>query len=296
MKIKSPLIIGEALFDHFPNGQKILGGAPFNVAWNLRGFGLSPCMMTAVGNDDEGKEILDQMSKWGMTHQGVQIHDSKPTGQVKVILDGSQPSYEIVEDQAYDDLQAPDFEVSQENFSILYLGSLAYRDENSRKTIHEILQKTDLPRFVDVNIREPWFEKGWLNQLLKKAQWVKMNEDELSQISGVNCQDLNQIEVAVEKTREHCGGDNYLITAGSKGVYAITQDGESIHVPAPEPKSMKDTVGAGDAFASATVFGILSGWELKKTLDQAVKFAAEVCGLQGATSLKKSFYNSMSSK
>ena len=97
-------VIGEVLFDHFADGRRILGGAPFNVAWNLQGLGQRPALISAVGRDAEGESILQQMSDWGMDRSLVAKHASLPTGSVQVTLHDNEPSYDIVTDVAYDDL------------------------------------------------------------------------------------------------------------------------------------------------------------------------------------------------
>ena len=80
-----PLIFGEVLFDHFPDGTAVLGGAPFNVAWHLHAFGLRPLMISRIGNDELGGRVQEAMQKWGMDCSGMQIrHCTHPTGTVQV--------------------------------------------------------------------------------------------------------------------------------------------------------------------------------------------------------------------
>ncbi len=99
-----PLIFGEVLFDVMPDGTRVLGGAPFNVAWHLEAFGLRPLMITRVGVDESGDEVLTAMASWGMDTSGVQRDDTYPTGRVEVDLDDGEPTFHILPDQAYDHL------------------------------------------------------------------------------------------------------------------------------------------------------------------------------------------------
>src|SRR5574343_1279323 len=100
--IQSPLIFGEVLFDHFPDGSRVLGGAPFNVAWHLQAFGLAPCFISRVGHDAEGQEIADLMAGWGMRRDWLQSDAHHATGSVQVSIDDGEPAYEIVKDSAYE--------------------------------------------------------------------------------------------------------------------------------------------------------------------------------------------------
>jgi fructokinase len=182
-----PLVFGETLFDHFPDGSRVLGGAPFNVAWHLRGFKGDPLMVTAVGKDREGQEILAHMGRWGMDTSGVQIHPSRPTGRVTAHLDGDQPRYDIEPRQAYDAVrieQLPDPEALSE-VSLLYHGTLAVREEMSSRALAYLNKTLDVPTFIDVNLRDPWWSVETTPDLLKDVAWVKASREEVEVLSGV---------------------------------------------------------------------------------------------------------------
>lgn len=283
--------MGEVLFDVFPDGQSVLGGAPFNVAWNLQGFGLQPEFVSAVGDDDAGDRIRKRMQAWGMSTRGLQVN-SHATGEVKVQLNNGQPTFDIVAERAYDFLQRPDFLVSAERFAIFYYGTLAFRNEISRKAIQDMIARSDVPRFVDINIRQPWFDRKWLYELLGDAAWVKLSDDELSKLTGDACDNREQIVRAATNMRAEFGGRNYLVTCGSEGAYAIA-DGEVLFADAPQPKSIRDTVGAGDAFAAATIYGLLQNWNLHDTIKNATRFASRICEISGATCDDGALYQSV---
>jgi len=99
----TPVIFGEVLFDYFlDDGNMVLGGAPFNVAWNLQAMGLAPHLVSRVGDDALGGRIFRAMETWGMDLSGVQGDDSFPTGEVRVSVKDGEPRFEITADRAYD--------------------------------------------------------------------------------------------------------------------------------------------------------------------------------------------------
>ena len=121
-----PVVFGEVLFDTFPDGAAVLGGAPFNVAWHLQGFGLDPLFISRIGDDEPGTRVLDTMRAWGMDIRGLQVDDDHPTGKVQVSLDHGQPSFSILADQAYDfiELEAAVGAATRAAPALLYHGSL----------------------------------------------------------------------------------------------------------------------------------------------------------------------------
>ncbi len=287
-----PLVIGEVLFDRFDDGRSVLGGAPFNVAWNLLGLGLQPTFVSAVGDDADGKRIRDRMAAWNMDLRGLQTAAGNATGTVQVTLAREQPSYEIVYPCAYDCIGLPPFADSLDQFSMLYHGSLAWRGERSRATLAHLLTDLSLPRFVDINIREPWFDRAWLPTLLSGAEYVKLNDEELGALTGLPCSTADEIFVAAARLRDEFGAAIYFVTCGSQGAYAVS--GAAItFAAAPQPASMLDTVGAGDAFAAATIEGLLGELPYQQVLNRAVTFAARICGIRGATTTEASVYHSL---
>ena len=290
--LKRPLIFGEVLFDHFPNGEKILGGAPFNVAWNLRGMGANPRIISAVGDDAEGKEILKRMASWNLSNEAVEISSKHPTGKVSISDPAGEPTYEIAPGQAWDYLICPGEGMEMKEFGIFYHGSLAFRGEKTRQTINKLRSNTKLPVFLDLNIRQPWFDAAWLPALLDGVCWLKLNRDELEQVSGLPVDKDSQLEKQSQRTMDAYGIKNLLITDGAIGAHYFGADAAHVFCEAPKVKDFVDSVGAGDAFASVCIMGVLKGWSPKLMLEKAVEFAAEVCCRQGATSEKNRDYES----
>lgn len=285
-----PLIVGEVLIDQFPDGRGILGGAPFNVAWNLRGFGMAPTMVTSVGDDETGAKIRRRMDEWGMSTAGLQTSDRLPTGLVEVTVDNGEPTYNLLADRAYDDIHYPDALLADGGFGMLYVGSLAYRAEPSRTTIRRLMAESGLAKFVDINIRRPWFTLDMAGELLQDATWTKLNNHELAELSGVACDTPQQAPAAVEELRKRFHGKNFFVTCGAEGACAVDDQGEVAFAKSPPPEPMVDTVGAGDAFAAACIAGVIQRKPLGETMEAAVAFASKTCTLQGATTTDRDHY------
>ena len=281
-----PVIFGEVLFDHFPDESVVLGGAPFNVAWHLQALGVAPLFISRVGNDELGHRIRSAMQDWGMDTSGLQVDSAHPTGTVQIEIENGEPSYEIVPDQAYDFINADDLP-SKAHGSLLYHGSLALRNQASRDALEELRAKQDLPVFVDVNLRVPWWDKDIVRSLLEAARWAKLNDEELRQLSPVK----GPLESQAKALQEASSLSLLIVTRGKNGALARTADGRIHHVE-PEPGiSVIDAVGAGDAFTTVILLGLLSGWDLDRSLSRAQSFASAVVGIRGATPLGKGFYN-----
>ncbi len=279
----TPLIVGEVLFDCFPDGQQVLGGAPFNVAWHLQGFGQNPIFISRIGNDEAGERVSRQMEAWQMNLAGLQRDDGHPTGRVNIEMDDHGHRFEIVADQAYDHIDAaPLQELLQEQpATLLYCGTLALRSDTSRATISRLLDE-DLPRFVDINLREPWWEPDTIHFILNGARWAKLNDQELRELAADPLGDEASLRQAIEDFRAQYALSLAVVTAGEKGAYFCTPT-QMLFEPAPAPAKLVDTVGAGDAFTAVTLCGLLNDWPLHITLKRALAFASRICEERGAT-------------
>lgn len=289
MKTKPIAIFGEVLFDHFPDGKKILGGAPFNVAWHLQAFGLQPDFISRVGNDVQARQIELMMQSWGLTTANLQVDSKYPTGHVAVSLDNNEPSYAILDDQAYDFIAVEDLRVS-DAYAIVYHGSLALRHDLSKQTLSHLLKNHRGKVFVDVNLRAPWWHAEQLDEWLHHADWLKLNSDELRQLSP----EAEDITAAMRRMLTHYKLELMVVTLGSEGALALTESGELVSVHPPTPPLLIDTVGAGDAFSAVLLLGLYSGWSLSLTLERAQTFASALLGQPGATVQNIAFYRSFS--
>ena len=286
------MIFGEVLFDHFPDGSRILGGAPFNVAWHLRGFGANPLVLSAVGDDAEGREVLERMTSWDLMTHGVQTDREHGTGRVTAsVIDGDN-HFEIAADQAWDFIQeAPAHRpMDEEPAGLFYHGTLALRGARSWTTLRALRQRSNAPSFVDINLRAPWWTKDRLDWCLTTSQWVKLNDAELAELTSgptdtvESCRDA---AIALAQTHTIPG---IVVTRGSKGALSVL-GGERVFEAAPAKVSqLVDTVGAGDAFSSIMCLGILQEWDYQTTLDRAAAFAADLCAIRGATTTDFGLY------
>nr|WP_255721914.1 carbohydrate kinase [Ectothiorhodospira lacustris] len=276
------------MFDCFED-RSILGGAPFNVAWNLKGLGTDPRFVGAVGDDALGRQVLQTLTRWGMCREGLQVDPGHPTGQVRVTLKGGEPSYDILSGQAYDHIDtAQALAVAPAPAGVLYHGSLALRDPVSRQALEALRERLSAPVFMDVNLRAPWWDRDTVQGWMAHAHWVKLNQDELVALSPVP--DEPDPLVQARRTLERYGLSAVIVTRASEGAMVLTREGECHQRSAPPVAGLVDTVGAGDAFSAVTLTGILQGWDWETILARAADFAAKVCTLHGATTEDREFY------
>ncbi|WP_455210416.1 carbohydrate kinase family protein [Kaarinaea lacus] len=287
----SPLIFGEVLFDCFPDGSAVLGGAPFNVAWHLHGLGLAPLMITAIGDDEHGRLVIDKMGQWGMDTSAVQTSHTYPTGQVTVSFNDGEPSYDIVPDQAYDHVNYEPLKtvVQKRAHALLYHGTLVMRTEHTKQHIAALVNDCQLPVFVDVNLRAPWWQEQDVRDAINRAKWVKLNVDELALVTGKNIQDEPQLRDAAQALYDSHDMELLIVTLGAKGAVCLHKQGFVHGHPVPVD-NLVDTVGAGDSFSAVMIAGILQHWPIQQTLDKALAFASAVCQMRGATGMDRSLY------
>ncbi|MDJ0738755.1 MAG: carbohydrate kinase [Gammaproteobacteria bacterium] len=283
---ESPVcVFGEVLFDHFPDGTRVLGGAPFNVAWHLQAFGQSPRFVSRVGNDDDGAQIRRAMTGWGMDTSGLQTDDALPTGRVTVSLAGGEPSYDIVHPCAYDAIAPADVG----SWRLLYHGSLALRSPTSRAALGRLASAHTGQVFLDVNLRPPWWQRDAVRELLRTADWVKLNTDEMRELLGSDAAD----DAAIDDLLATYELQGVVLTHGERGAQAATADGQRSRIAPQNSDRVVDTVGAGDAFASVMILGLLRAWPLQETLERAQQFASRIVGQRGATVADPSFYRQL---
>ena len=278
-----PLLFGEVLFDCFPDGSRVLGGAPFNVAWHLAALGLAPHLVSRVGEDSAGAEVRTAMQDWGMDVSGLQRDPDHPTGRVAITLAQGQPSYDIVPDQAYDHIAPPP--ADPPDLALVYHGSLALRQPASRQALETIRGRASAPVFVDVNLRDPWWDGATVAGLLDGARWCKLNDHELATLAGPG----EPLDAARRLIARH-GLQQVFVTLGAAGAIAVGADGGFESVTPAHDTTVVDTVGAGDAFASVLIAGMIQGWPVPLTLQRAQQLASAVCGLRGALARDRAFY------
>lgn len=282
------LVFGEVLFDHFPDGSRVLGGAPFNVAWHLCGFGRDPLLVSAVGADEEGREALDRMQGWGLSTVGIAVHSEHPTGRVVVDVTGDEPTYDIPLGQAWDEIEPPSLGPGEPG--LFYHGTLALRNEVSRTAWSALLERVRAPAFVDLNLRHPWWDKELLSRVTATADWLKLSAGELAEMTGLDTSTQPACVAASHRILDEQPGAWIVVTRGDKGSLLIRENRTTVAVEAEEAVDVVDTVGAGDAFSAVVCNGILEGWDEQLTLERATSFALDICRIRGATSPDLSLY------
>lgn len=289
---KHPIIFGEVLFDQFPDGTEVLGGAPFNVAWHLQGFGVEPLFITAIGEDPAGDKVLAAMQSWGMNTAGVQRQRQHPTGKVRIELEQGQPTFTILDQQAYDFIDC-DEQLLQKNrdTALLYHGSLAARHSHSSTSLSRIADRVNAPLFIDINLRPPWWTHENITQLASRARWMKLNEHELAELHHCDSLPRTQWTARSREILEKFQLELVILTKGEDGASFISRDHQLDGKPVPVDK-LVDTVGAGDAFSAVTILGLLQKWSHEDTLARALAFASRICAQRGATAINPDLYKS----
>lgn len=273
-----PLVIGlgELLWDCFGEERRP-GGAPANVAFQANQLGCRGTVVTRVGQDDLGTELLDFLKQQGLSTEFVQIDKTSPTGTVTVeFTDANDPQYTIHEQVAWDQLEFNDQLASlMGSARAVCFGTLAQRKAASREAIHQCLAATgdDCLVVYDVNLRQRYYDRDWIEPSLKAARIVKLNRDEvdvLSELLELSADDLSEFAAQLQTAY---GVEAVCITRGSDGclIYAESQ---TYDIPG-SPVEVADAVGAGDAFTAALISRRLMGWPW----EQAALFANRVGGL-----------------
>ena len=275
--------MGEALWDVLPEGKKI-GGAPANFAYHVSQFGLPSCVVSAIGDDALGKEIIENFTSKGLDQLIAEV--PYPTGTVQVEIDQTGiPLYDIKENVAWDNIPYTEhLDALAKRTKAVCFGSLAQRNVVSRETINHFLDtmpKDDDSLIVfDVNLRQGFYNKEILCKSMQNCNILKINDEELITVSrmfgypGIDLQDKCWILLGKYNLKM------LILTCGINGSYVFTSGNVSFQ---PTPKvEVADTVGAGDSFTAAFIASILKGKSVTEAHTIAVKTSAFVCTQKGA--------------
>ena len=283
--------LGEALWDILPQGKQI-GGAPANFAYHVQQFGLPVRVVSAVGHDALGREILDIFRTRHIPALVPQL--DHPTGTVQVTLDDhGVPSYQIVPQVAWDYIPfTPELETLARHTRVVCFGSLAQRHPVSRQTIHRFIdampQSDEVLKVFDINLRQHFYTEEILRTSLLQSNVLKINDEELHTVSQL----FGYIETDAEAQARRLLNEYHLqmviLTCGENGSYVFTPH-ETLHQETPRV-AVVDTVGAGDSFTAAFVASLLRGKSLAEAHHTAVQVAAYVCTQPGAMPLLPSSF------
>lgn len=273
--------MGEALWDCLPEGRK-LGGAPANFAYHVGQFGWDTVVVSAIGNDPLGDEILDRLADVKLNHKIVRV--PFPTGTVQVTLSGDGiPAYEICENVAWDNIPWSDeLEELAKNTKAVCFGSLAQRSAVSRNTILRFLgtMAPNTERIYDINLRQSFYSLEVIEESLRRATILKLNDEEIEVVKALLQLTGEPEEVCRELINRYDSLRMVILTCGAIGSYVFTVD-ETSYVETPKV-TVADTVGAGDSFTATFAANILKGKPVKEAHKIAVAVSAFVCTQNGA--------------
>lgn len=276
--------LGELLWDCFPD-KRLPGGAPANVAFHAQQLGLRAAVASRVGTDELGDEICSFLVSQGLSTDLIQRDSTRSTGTVTVSPQTETGvHYTFLENSAWDGLEAqPELMEAVRECRSICFGTLAQRRSSSRHTIHRCLQNAarDCLIVYDVNLRPPFVNKEWIEKSVEVAKVIKLNDDEVNVLAPMlDFSTSDQIRFAKGLLDRYRQLELVSITRGACGCVGVTCD-EIVELPG-NPIEVADTVGAGDAFTAAMIFGRLQNWPLAKTYDLANRYGALVASRPGA--------------
>lgn len=282
----SPVVIGlgEILWDVFPDGPRF-GGAPANFACSSAALSdrVDARMVSAVGKDDLGQQALQQLERRNVNVSHVAVRD-QPTGTVQVSLDAEgHASYEFAADTAWDHLEYSDSlaELAAAANAVCF-GTLGQRSSESADTIQRFVRATppDCLRIFDINLRPPFFNDDIVLQSLECCTILKLNDDELAMAARLS-EAAGSVDQQLAKIAQRWQLHAVALTLGANGA-KMWHDGRVLEAAGVQT-TIRDTVGAGDAFTATLATGLLAGTAPQQILQRACEVAAWVCSQDGGT-------------
>lgn len=271
---------GEVLWDVFPDHEKI-GGAPLNVALRLNSFGDKVAMVSAVGSDNLGNQLISYLKENKLTSEFVQINNEYQTGKVNVTLDAKgSASYEIKFPVSWDFIKLNEEIINLVKTSKVFIyGSLICRNAVSKLTLYKLINHANFKVF-DVNLRAPFYSFELLGELMSKANFVKFNDEELELIAKNFNSKFNSIEENVSFIAKKFDLSHICVTRGGDG--ALLWIKGKIYYNSGYSVVVKDTVGAGDSFLASLIYKLTHNSHPQDAINFACAVGALVAGSEGA--------------
>ncbi len=282
---KTPVVagVGEVLWDLLPEGRK-LGGAPANLIHHIRALGAEAALVSCVGDDPHGREILERLKAVGIDTRYIAVDREHPTGTVTVQLGPKGiPLFMIHEGVAWDHVPwNPALAELAGRCDAVCYGSLAQRSPDTRRTVRQFLEavRAGCLRVFDINLRRPHFDRETIHALLLQSHVLKINDEEIPSVAkliGLAGGESDWVDALFDRYPLRC----VAMTRGSRGSLLASREGRSVH-PGIPAVNIVDTVGAGDAFTAALVLGLLQQKPLDAINEAANRLAAYVCTQPGA--------------
>ena len=277
---KNVVCFGEVLWDIFPK-EKVLGGAPMNVAIRLQTIGAASKIISKIGCDELSIELINIIRQSGVDLSLIQRDDNLHTGEVIVKLDEKgTATYDIVYPSAWDKIEITvENQTAVSNADAFVFGSLACRDEVSRATLLQLLHLAKLKVF-DINLRTPFYSIPFVTELMKKSDFIKLNDDELLIVSKALGSGSTDIKENTKFISSMTGAEMICVTLGANGAILYV---EGIFYSHPGFKvKVEDTVGSGDSFLAALLFQLLNKTDYSEALKYACTIGAIVASKRGA--------------
>lgn len=271
---------GEVLFDVFPTHTKI-GGAPLNVGLRLASLGIETQIISRIGQDAKGKELLDFIEANDVSTTYIQTDSHFSTGEVTVKLDEKgSASYTINYPVAWDKIEAtPEAHDIVSFADAVVFGSLVCRDTASYQSLLSILNVAKYKIF-DVNLRAPFYTKELLSDLMNKADFIKFNDDELYEISANLGSPYHSLEQNMLFIAEKTNTQHICVTKGSHGAVLFYND--QLFYNSGYKITVADTVGAGDSFLAGLLSKLLAGIAPQEAINFACALGALIAQEEGA--------------
>jgi fructokinase len=287
--------IGEVLWDLLPAGRQI-GGAPANFAYHACMLGADAYVLSSVGNDEHGRDLLAKLDRFGIHRRFVQIDPIRPTSTVSIELDDQgKPTYVIHENVAWDHIgYSPELSELAYRADVVCFGSLAQRSPVSRASIRRFLDATcdNCLRIFDINLRAHYYDVETIALSLRSADVLKLNDEELHVVAGLLGISGDEQGI-LDGLMANYDLQLIALTRGADGALLFSRDGRSAH---PGIRTdVVDTIGAGDAFTAALAMGMIRHDELDTINQRACQLASYVCSRSGAMpELPRSLHSSIS--
>ena len=271
MKILS---FGEILWDIFPEEKKI-GGAPFNFAAHCARLGAESYMMSCLGLDENGKEALAEAERLGIKTDYIATDRAYKTGYCAVTLTDGKPEYDLVRDVAYDHIP---FVSPKGKFDALYMGTLAMRSADSRRSFEKLLSHISTKEvFFDVNFRGNFYTRELVNTLLRETTILKISDEEIGFFGK-----RDHVNVCLDLSKKYPKLKFICLTMGGDGAMVYDCRNKTVLYSEKPKVDVVSTVGAGDSFAACFLVSYLSGLSVEKCLDRAVRLSSFVVTQLGA--------------
>ncbi|MGI8597945.1 MAG: carbohydrate kinase family protein [Chitinophagaceae bacterium] len=276
---KKFVCFGEILWDVLPGGAQP-GGAPMNVAYHLKKQGMEPVLISKVGKDIYGDDLVKILKNQNLNLQNLQLDEEQPTGIVHATPNANhEVSYDIVFPSAWDfiDYNASLSKLVEESDYFIF-GSLAARNSISKNTLLRLLEAAQT-KVLDINLRPPHYSRELVEMLLHKADFLKLNEDELRLISGWFLKS-DDIYEQIKMLQNHFNLNSIVVTRGNKGAI-FKKEKTFFQHPGFEVK-VADTVGSGDAFLAGLLAHLSKGFSASASLEYANSLGAYIATRFGA--------------